>query len=633
MKIKLILISLVFSAILSSIYYQNIIIKNATKLNIEVIQESERLDCIEIFINNNFNKTWKDCKGVNNKYKFDNLPQNIQNIRIDFEGPNNLTFKIKEIEFIFLNNIKKVNLTDLNYWTKEQLIINQDEYRINGNDSKIIGKIDFNIENSDPSFFVFSIPSLIILIIFLYQLYKYKNNYKLLEDIVIMLGFSVAFISAFPGHTNFDELMTLGEYFRGEVSDMHPPMQMLFSVQFIKFGLEVGLMPVITVGIILLVQLMAYWWSIKTIAKFIENHVIRIVFLIILALSPIGMIYSSHIGKDSQMAISLLFSFALIYLGIKQCRLSIVSIALAPIFYAYTIRANAPAAVLPIIFYWAISVLSILKINNKIKIKTIVLVLSVLIIINILNYSIVNNTVKIKCCSGVQLIMTPVYDLMGISRKIQYNLVPDFLYSGKYDLSDINRNFNSTYINWDGLKQANFSQLMPVMKLWFKAILDYPNEFIEHRMNTLKYFFGLQFGPPAFPYMSGFFNNISVTGSSNITLELISEYNKIAPYLIFKDASELYFSKTSSFIFYRFWVYIAFSIAIFILMKCLRLKYDLAPKILLSSSVLYILPYIILANSAQFRYVYWPALALYIIFFINLDKIIKRLNIIKKNVA
>jgi hypothetical protein len=626
MKIKLIFIFLIISGILTSIYYKNNTINNSTKLYIDIIQENKRLDCIEIYINNNNHKTWKDCKGINNKYKFHNLPQSIQNIRIDFEGANNLTFKIKEIEFISSKSKKNLNLNELDYWTKEQLIIDHNGYSINGNDAKIMGSIAIGDKNNDPSMLIYSVPSLILLIIFLQQLYKSKNDYKILEEITLILGFTVAYISAFPGHTNFDELMTLGEYFRGEVSDMHPPMHMLFNAQFIKYGLVAGIMPIISVGIILLIQLMVYWWSIKTIAKIIENHKIRLVFLIILALSPIGMIYSSHIGKDSQMAISLLFSFALIYFGNKECKLSVMIIALAPIFYAYTIRANAPAAVLPILFYWAVSVLNVLKINKKIKTKTIGLVLGVLVIIHILNYNIVNNTVKIKCCGGVQLIMTPVYDLMGISKEIQENLVPEFLYLEKYDLSDINRNFNSTYINWDGLKQANFSQLIPVMNLWLKAILDYPYEFIAHRMNTLKYFFGLQFGAPAFPYMSGFFNNIGATGSSNTTLELIGEYNKISPYLIYKEISEVYYSKTSTFIFYRFWVYILITIAMFICMGYLKLKYDFYLKILIASSVFYTLPYLVLANSAQFRYVYWPALALYIIFFINLDKIIKVIN-------
>jgi len=621
LKLKLLFILTILTSLISSIMYHHYQIKNPSTLEITINDDSNKIDCIEVFFNNVYETSWRDCNGDSNKYYFHNIPNSIKNIRVDFGSKPNISFSIQEMIFISSGIEKTIDVKNLLLWNKDQLIIKDDKFITNGNDSKILGNIEFESSQQKYNLLIFIIPIIAFTSILFIQIIKNGITFKIAEEMLIILGFSFGFISAFPGHTNFDELYTLGEYFREKISDMHPPMQMLFTGMFIKAGNFIGIMPIISMAFILIIQLLIYWWSIKVITNLIDNSILKIIFLAILALSPIGLVYSGHIGKDSQMAIALLFSFTLIITGNNEKRLILILMAIFPIFYAYTIRANGPAAVLPILFYWTISIISHLNIKKYTIFKSFCTFIFTLLFINIINNVIVRTNVKIYCCGGVQLIMTPVYDLMGVSKTLQKNLVPEYLYIDKYDLTDINKNFDSTYINWDGLIQANYKHLIPVLKLWLAMAKEHPSELIEHRLNTLKYFFGLQMSPPAFPYMSGFYSEINKTGKSNVTYRLVEEYKSIEPYLLLKHSFELYFSKTASFPFYRYWIYLFCNLILFVYIVKNKIKVSSSVYILTFSSILYTLPYLVIANSAQFRYVYWSVLSFYIIFFINIDKI------------
>ena len=197
--------------------------------------------------------------------------------------------------------------------------------------------------------------------IFLIGAYLINNSEKnLILDYIAISGIFIGFISAFPGHTNFDELYTLGEYFRGEVSDMHPPMQMLLAAKFIELGKLIRITPLYSISIILMTQLILYWWSLREISKLIKIYYLRFIFLLLLNIAPIALVYASHIGKDSQMAVALILSFALISKSGREKNFIYLLLAIPPIFYAFTIRANAPAAALPFIVYW-----SFIFIKNK----------------------------------------------------------------------------------------------------------------------------------------------------------------------------------------------------------------------------------------------------------------------------
>jgi hypothetical protein len=618
---RIIFILTVILALMLITTYKYIEENNLPQIIINITNEKNEVDCVELYVNNDYSKSFISCMPKNGKFYFKNLPTKITNLRIDFGSQANVVFRIDSI--LIETKKKSEEVLNIKDWGLDQIIIKNDVYSTTGNDPKIFGAVNYGSEeNIIKNKKVIYIPIILILILLIYLIIISNEKYQLTQDFIIILGYAFGVISAFPGHTNFDELYTLGEYFRGEVSDMHPPIQMLLSANIIEFGKILGITPLYSISTILILQLAIYWWALQEIAKFIKNDTLRLVFLAVLCISPITLVYASHIGKDSQMAIGLLVSTALIMKSSKENRPYFLILAIFPLFYSYTIRANAPAAVLPLIIYWA-SVLFKSKINYKNFLKNILIPAFLLIIfINIVSHEINRHTIKIKCCSGIQLIMTPVYDLMGVSKEIRVNLVPSFLYINSYDLSDIDKNFDSTYINWNGLQQANYDQIIPVLKQWYLMVQEHPFEFVRHRISTLKYFFGLQQGNPAFPYMSGFYDNIEKTGKSSTTIELINGYKDIKPYLYIGEYFNKYFSITSNNIFYRFWIYILLNLLVYIYM--VRKEFGMQPytKALVYSSILYTLPYIILANSAQFRYVYWPALACYVMLFINLDNII-----------
>jgi hypothetical protein len=105
--------------------------------------------------------------------------------------------------------------------------------------------------------------------------------------------------------------------------------------------------------------------------------------------------------------------------------------------------------------------------------------------------------------------------------------------------------------------------------------------------------------------------------------EIVDSYQNQSPqFFQVRDWSERYFGISRGWAVYRIWIYYV-AITAVLLLPIAKRRFLLDPVIWLSTSaVMYTLPYLLLANSAQFRYLYWPALALFCAFVLRLDAIL-----------
>lgn len=446
-----------------------------------------------------------------------------------------------------------------------------------------------------------------------------------------ILGFLTVIISAFPGYTNFDEMYMLNEGLNHHISDIHPPMQMLIWLSLIKLAKLFGGNELLQISSTLLIQNIVFWLSAYHIAKWFNSFKLGLLFLAAILAAPVGLVYLGHIGKDSEMAIAFFSALALIGQSIRTKNRKLLLVSIIPIFFGLSIRSNGIIAAVPLVI-----IMSDQIINNfsKVKLNKYILAIAILISLVSCNLLIKEVVIKEKCCDAAQALMTPVYDLMSISTKVNQNLVPKSLYlNDKYNLETIKNNFNETYINWDGLIIPSHKNFKEVIQAWLNGIYEHPNIFIIHRVRTLQLFLGLHQGGAPFPFMYGFYCDPNTISGFN---QEIAKYCQAISKIDTNYTTNLnnilknYILNSNNSFMYKIWPYILASLLI-IMLHSVFLKKHNAKKTskenlkkyfwIWQSAIINILPFLLLANSAQFRYLIWSALSLFVFTMLSVDEI------------
>jgi peptidoglycan/LPS O-acetylase OafA/YrhL len=631
---KILLISIIL--ILNLLTFKLLNNNKYYSINIDITSQTN-IGCLELYINNNYEKPLVNCdvrKG-SNLIEFKGIKSANFSYRIDLGDKKDQQFKINRITLTSEN--EKKELFSLN--SKEISVLGNSGLKINTNgdgltidgDPRIYGLISGlkNEEKVNNYFDNFIIGITLLLNLILIIKLIIKNEVKSL----CLIGMLVTVACSYPGSYNFDELYTLSEYWNGTLSDLHPINQTLVWATLHDLMAWIGFSSPVTMSVPLLIQASIFWYCAYYFASKFSNRVIKIIFIISLIIAPTFLVFNGHIGKDSQLAVALLFSVTLLLKSKTNKSKLILAISLIPIFYAWGLRSNASIAVIPIATYFLILYFEYIGLDIKINrfkfIAWLIFLLGIIIITNkILNDRFVAN----KCCYGAQMQMTPIYDLMGISYSINKNLIPSEYYSKKdYSIVDIKNNYNLYNVNWDGLIIPNMSMLSNTLTLWIKAIYLHPTEYFDYRLKVLKNFYGFTLQPTGYEYMFGTYNDyLKVTSNDKIKLMVDNKVDFTNKYLGFQKKFVSYLSKTNNIVLYKIWIYILFTIIILLILKLFKKEYiNDEYSILFYSGILFCLPFIVLANSSHFRYVWWTAVALYFYIFIKIDLIVNKL--VKKN--
>ena len=623
-KNKLLLFKLfliIFGIIIYLLVYFN---SNNYIVNI-TISSQNKIGCTELFIDNNWSNPLRVCNGEKalNNLTFKNIEKSNFSFRLDPGSEAGGIFNIEEITLVDEKNnqiLEKLNINEIEQLRKEGLKnLGNGNYLIENNDPQIYG--NFYKNNLDSHFKIILYKPFIIIIILslIIILFTIITNKSLLLSIIGLIC-TIAF--SYPGSFNFDELFTLSLYLDNKLNDLHPINQTLMWVLTQDLFNSSYLPKHFAISALLIIQNFIFWGCVYYISTKIHNSTIRNLFLISLFTLPTFLVYNGHIGKDSQLAISLLFAITLIIKSSDNKSIIYLILALFPMLYAWGLRSNGPIALIPIIYYWSYLFLNYIKIFKS-SLKTIVLTTTIIIVFFVANNYIFQSRIVDKCCNGVQLQMTPIHDLMGISVRINQNIIPNDYYIDKnYSIDDIYKNYNYLNITWDGLILPNIKILPYTVKIWINALINYPYEYIEHRYFILKYFFGFSMKPTGYEYMYGPFLDYKQFEYSVQIKRMVDYIEKFSENrLNFQQYFKNYLAKTNNLIVYKPWFYLF--ILIIILISLRKFKLDIRDKFLIFviSGVIYIVPYIILANSAHFRYVWWFAMSIYIYSFIEIDRI------------
>jgi hypothetical protein len=447
----------------------------------------------------------------------------------------------------------------------------------------------------------------------------FNNNCFVLSTLAI-LGLIVTIFSAFPGHTNFDEFNSLNEYLGYNLSAIQPPLHSIIWGNSIIFGKYIGLKPIWQASLLFFLQIFLFWLAAYYFASLLKNKFLAIVFLLVLIITPLSMLYIGHIGKDSQMAISFFLTFLLIFKASKEKSKKYLFFALFFLLYGFLIRSNAPAAAIPIIFYW--SSVYIKNFSNNSIYKKIILFSSVLILF-LITQSYLNSSLKHKDIAGIQLVMTPIHELMGLSIVVNENLVPKKFYrDDSFTLDYIKEVYVPTYPYWDKLKLTGYEYFPDAYQAWVNAIKKYPKEYINLKINYLKIFYGFNFGPVPFSTYYGFYLNDKLV-QSKITEELTQDVKELNPkFLKIKNIFKDYIISASNSFIYRPWIYIFIGISLLILSHRKGKNNEFCAW-LAFSAILYTAPYIIISSSVSIRYNLWTIFAFTLISFLKIDEKIK----------
>lgn len=625
------IITLTFLLVINLISLNALINRTSYTVNIRIDMASN-VGCFELYINSNYEKPLINCeiKSKNGIIKFTGIDSPNFNYRIDIGSNKNVNFKIHNIELIneknnkLLFNLESKQISEL---SGSGLRINSDGEGITlDNDPRIFGNFSGIQDKSNYLNYITKIIIFVTLILDLLLLIILIKNHDL--KWLSILGFLVTVGLSFPGSYNFDELYTLNEYWGGSLSDLHPIGQTILWSSLQNIMIRIGFDYPISISLPLFLQCIIFWYCAYYFANKLNNKIIKRVFLISLFVLPTFLVYNGHIGKDSQLAIALLFAITLLIKSKTNRSVLLLSCSLMPIFYAWGVRSNAPIAVIPIVIYFVILLFDYLNMKVRQNKWKFTLAIAVILFFIVYSNNIFNNTFIIKkCCYGAQMQMTPIYDMMGISRNINKNLIPSEYYSkNDYNLEDIKNNYNLYNVNWDGLIIPNLSLLRNTIEIWIKTIYQYPVEYIKFRYLVLKNFFGFTINPTGYEYMVGpYINYEKIDAQEQIKL-MINKYVEFSlKYLDYQKYFRGYLLKTNNIILYKIWIYFIIVLAILITIKYrYKAKIHDQYSILIYSGIFLCLPFMILANSSHFRYLWWTAISLYFYIFIKLDSIISK---------
>ncbi|MDQ6733330.1 MAG: hypothetical protein M3Z35_04310, partial [Nitrospirota bacterium] len=500
------------------------------------IDAPKRLGCFHAYINSRYDAPSRACltRDGRSSVVLPNIPSNVSTMRLDLGFGGDIEFVLHSIKFTTSRYytprpaavIREFLPAEIATWTPfDMRMIAPGRYVTVGSAPKFQEPINADLAaaidaNAGKPAWLMWQPALLLLgfgVAFLTAFItwrEYRNAPAAARDtgfIVALasLGFLLTIVSAFPGHTNFDEFYSLAELWSGAVSDLHPPIQVLTWAALMDFGRLFGLGAVAQAGLMLIVQAAVFWSSAALVASWLTSKRLGRILLLVLAISPISLVYLGHIGKDSQQAIALLAAVACMGQAIRHRSMAILVLSLAPLFYGFAVRSNAPAAVLPLCLFGVLIAFDLRGIDLRswrrkaaVALGTLLLFAALFGASRILSSSVVKN----RCCFAMQAVMTPVYDLMGVSVRINQNLVPPAIYQDpNYSLETIRQGYGPTTFSWDGLVMVGPNQAWDPVKAWLEAMWQHPKEFLQHRLAHLSYFFGLHSGPPPFPYMSGFY--------------------------------------------------------------------------------------------------------------------------------
>ena len=630
---------------------------------------------VEIYINDNSHAPYHfNLTGRNSEiFVARNIPENIHKIRLDPVDFAGVTVKINEFSIRTSENyharpgkkIVEFKPNDMMKWgasgikwrpeTGELLSTADAPVMLTGFSPPINLASKLERVPAAPSgifFLLLALPALSLVsgVLFIIGLKSYISNASapiggMLTVIAISaLCWLITLISAFPGHWTFDQFYSLNELVGGHLSDLHPPMYAVAWLWMIEVGEFLGFNETFQVGLFLIVQVTIFWFFAALLALEFNRRWLGALLLIVIMATPSLLSYLGEIGKDGPLGIAGIVAAVATFLALRKRSWWFLAFALAPLFYALSVRTNSIPGILVLCAYWSFALISMLSSNKtnespaaakghfspnallstqmrrslSIVCCTTLLVSSLFV----LNAAFYNSVIKNKCCLGIPGFVTVLHDLMGISAHSGVNVIPKYGFTGNPLSMDALKKLyfpvsqlDLTGIN--GLPNAEIrDKLLPV---WWRSIIDYPRSYLEHRVNINRYIFGATLEPVPYPLYLGPYSQTyswvqpkvrDLMNSVDIGLRLTTAKHEIWKY----------FLDTANSVFFRIWFFMVVIIGSYFAFPFRTgNKFEVLSSTLTIAGLLYFLPHILVASSSSFRYFFWTVLCWITVVFLRFD--------------
>jgi hypothetical protein len=424
------------------------------------------------------------------------------------------------------------------------------------------------------------------------------NAIDVLPWLLGLAGFVFDMTAYFPGQMSFDGAYAWWQARGGESSDLQPPM--LVHVWRVCDALLTG------PGLIFILHLLLFWVGLALIALGLRLRALATAALMLLVgLAPIALILRAHVWTDVGMLGALLVVTGALAFYARTAQRGWLLLALPMGFYALGLRHNALPALLPLVVF---AVQQFLTRGGASP--------------TLLRIGAVSALVLAALLGGVQVISARVdhhvpwwpvlaeFDLAALSIARNQILLPSYSVGGGMDVPDLEQAFQPWAVNAlltktrHGIREPSSpgwteSELAGLRHAWLAAIAAYPIDYLAHRLAVSTALFGthrrewprdLIFVDAEVPYR----DNPPIapnTSALHRSLMQAAEFLRDTPVL-------------------AAWPYLLIGLvaAPFAWRRRTQPPASIA-LVILASAAMYTLPLVVLAPSAELRYLLWPCVA------------------------
>lgn len=406
-------------------------------------------------------------------------------------------------------------------------------------------------------------------------------------------------LTFYPGYMSNDSIGQLGQVLGAyPVADLTPPILTLVWKMFLCIT---GL-----VSSMLLFQLALLWVALCLLSLYVwyemKSFKLALVPLVI-GLLPFVANISGVIWKDNQMVFSLLLACSigvgLKYVSAEYVRMAGLLLSMLLLMYAALVRYNALPAVVPLILF----VITASNIIGKLRWRLIATVIVLLVIVGLV--PVVNQIMHVQNAHPVSAVMLD--DILNINSRqsISDAHIPKELQRNIMRMQTCAESrsvvINNFWICANDLERQSVqhTDYGALQGFWLASVLRHPVGYALYRVQT---FFLFLFPPlgQSFIWQDGIVPNSFGQG---VAFKRLGAILKI--YVInfgYKHLLSLY----------EPWFWGALSVAMAIYAKRLR-RYGAACLAVSLSSILYILSYFPTGATIDYRYIYWPVLAMLLV--------------------
>ncbi|GAA0717841.1 hypothetical protein [Dokdonella soli] len=418
--------------------------------------------------------------------------------------------------------------------------------------------------------------------------------------LLALVGWAFDVAAYWPGQMSFDSAYAWWQARGGETTDIAPPV----FVQVWRFCDALVAGP----GLLFALHLALFWVGLALLARALRTGVLAtLAAMLLLALAPAPLVLRGHVWTDVGLFCALTCATGALACAQVECRKRWLLLALPMLVYASALRHNALPAIVPLAawFAWIMSYDALASAPARAP-RVAWTTLALLVAFVAANQA-VSATVQRRVLIWPSLAQ---WDLAAVSIATGRMLLPDFMIGPGLDVADLAQAFRG-WSNTPMLANTRHGmrdpfmpafapeQLSALRHAWLEAIVSEPGAWLAHRWRLTRALFGTH--EPDWPHELiyvddevGYRDNPPVACNRGA---LHAALMRVVAALVATPALAA-------------WPYLMLGLAAgFVAWRRRATDAGRIAGLLLASAWLYALPLIVLAPSAELRYLGWPCVA------------------------